>query len=64
MKQIVSFETQEQFAWYTDPGISHKLKESLDSGVGTLKEITSAGVDTGKNIAGGAGVIGGRPRKW
>lgn len=51
------FESEEHFAWYTDPGVSYKLKRSLDSGVNTLKEITSAGVDTGKNIAGGAGVI-------
>jgi len=50
-------ETDAQFAYYTDPGISYKLKQGVSSGVNTFNDIKDKGIESGKQIAGGAGVI-------
>ncbi len=50
-------ESVEQYALYTDPGVGHKIHKGLESGVSTFNKIRKSGVDAGKDVAGGAGMI-------
>ena len=46
-----------QYGLYTDPGVGYKIHKGFESGVDTLGKFTKAGVDAGKDVAGGAGMI-------
>ncbi len=50
-------ETAEQYALYSDPGVGFKVHKGLESGVSTFNKFRHAGVETGKDVAGGAGMI-------
>lgn len=44
-------------ALYSDPGIGKKVNKGVQTGVNTFSKITNAGIQSGKEMAGGFGVI-------
>lgn len=46
----------EVYALYSDPGVAAKLRQSVQAGGATYERLKQAGIDTGKNVAGGLGM--------
>ena len=47
----------QQFVLYSDPGVKHKLHQSVSNGVQTLGRFKDAGIESGRDVAGGAGML-------
>lgn len=56
-KEVKQFRGTHQLALYSDPGIGKKVRQGAQSGYQTFSKITDEGIEAGKNVAGGAGVL-------